>query len=145
MRTSRGFPTAAGRSSTGRSNWQVQWLLLQYQTDRESSNIRTQLNDVFFSDSGVFTIILRSSGEDPYLGFVLIQPVVKGIQSQGVIANAKHYIDNNQEGLAGAGDRHTTSEIVDERTQMEMYYPPFGTRIQPTSSGFHRSLLLLAN
>ena len=31
-----------------------------------------------------------SSGEDPYLGFNLIQPVVKGIQSQGVIANAKH-------------------------------------------------------
>jgi beta-glucosidase len=31
-----------------------------------------------------------SSGEDPFLGYTLIQPVVKGIQSQGVIANAKH-------------------------------------------------------
>ena len=30
------------------------------------------------------------SGEDPFLGFTLIQPVVKGIQGQGVIANAKH-------------------------------------------------------
>ena len=29
----------------------------------------------------------------------LVQPVVKGIQSQGVVANAKHYIQNNQEGL----------------------------------------------
>ena len=55
----------------------------------------------------------------------MIQPLVEGIQNQGVIANAKHYIDNNQEGLRGAGDRHTTSEIVDERTQMEMYFPPF--------------------
>jgi beta-glucosidase-like glycosyl hydrolase len=101
------------------------------------------LHRIFFSDSDVFTTTLRSSGEDPYLGFVLIQPVVKGIQSQGVIANAKHYIDNNQEGLAGAGDRHTTSEIVDERTQMEMYYPPFGTRVPNQRAQFskdHRCL-----
>ena len=77
------------------------------------------------------------SGEDPYLGYVLIQPVIKGIQSQGVIANVKHFIDNNQEGALwlnggngshgsmGAGDRHSTSEIVDEQTQMELYWPPF--------------------
>lgn len=32
------------------------------------------------------------SGEDPYLGYVLVQPVVRGIQSQGVIANVKHYV-----------------------------------------------------
>jgi beta-glucosidase len=31
-----------------------------------------------------------SSGEDPHLGFVLIQPAITGIQNQGVIANAKH-------------------------------------------------------
>eukprot|EP00040_Diaphanoeca_grandis_P016729 m.86681 g.86681 ORF g.86681 m.86681 type:complete len:826 (-) comp25989_c0_seq1:109-2586(-) len=65
------------------------------------------------------------SGEDPMLGYTLIQPVVTGIQSQGVVANAKHYINNNQEGLHGLGDRHITTAIVDERTQMEMYYPPF--------------------
>ena len=40
-------------------------------------------------------------------------------------------LDNNQEGLIsrseqfGAGDRHSTSEIVDEKTQMELYFPPF--------------------
>jgi beta-glucosidase-like glycosyl hydrolase len=65
------------------------------------------------------------SGEDPFLGYTLVQPVVRGIQSQGVIANAKHFIQNNQEGLNGAGNRHETSEIVDERTEMEMYFPPF--------------------
>ena len=37
------------------------------------------------------------SGEDPFLGYTLIAPVIKGIQSQGVIANAKHWINNNQE------------------------------------------------
>lgn len=36
------------------------------------------------------------SGEDPFLGYTLVKPMVTGIQSQGVIANAKHYINNNQ-------------------------------------------------
>ena len=36
------------------------------------------------------------SGEDPYLGAELVGPVVQGIQSCGVIANAKHYLMNNQ-------------------------------------------------
>ena len=37
------------------------------------------------------------SGEDPHLGSVLVGPVVRGIQAQGVIANAKHWVNNNQE------------------------------------------------
>ena len=49
-----------------------------------------------------------------------MQPVIKGIQSQNVIANAKHYIMNNQE-----TQRNSIDEIVDERTRFEMYYPPF--------------------
>lgn len=177
------------------------------------------------------------SGEDPFLGYTLVQPIVKGIQSQGVITNAKHYLgnlghraqaygnrmheliaqtridahpshtppppphnrahtyihiytqartraykhkytytytctrhppnpshthahivthihkytctphmhtrthviwdkytldalhvtstDNNQEGFNGAGDRHFTSAEIDERTQMEIYFPPY--------------------
>jgi len=60
------------------------------------------------------------SGEDPYLGYTLVQPAVVGIQSQGVIANAKHWVNNNQE-----TNRTSVSAVVDERTQFEMYYPPF--------------------
>lgn len=60
------------------------------------------------------------SGEDPFIGYTMIQPVVKGIQSQNVIANAKHYINNNQE-----TNRGTVSENLDERTEFEMYMPPF--------------------
>lgn len=60
------------------------------------------------------------SGEDPFLGFVLVQPVIKGIQSHNVVANAKHYVQNNQE-----TDRSAISELVDERTRFEMYYPVF--------------------
>jgi len=60
------------------------------------------------------------SGEDPYLGYKLVQPVVKGIQSQKVVANAKHYVLNNQETQRGS-----VSVVVDERTLFEMYLPPF--------------------
>ena len=37
------------------------------------------------------------SGEDPILGYVLAKPLVEGIQSNNVIANAKHWVNNNQE------------------------------------------------
>eukprot|EP00041_Stephanoeca_diplocostata_P020071 m.441232 g.441232 ORF g.441232 m.441232 type:complete len:765 (+) comp21468_c0_seq4:58-2352(+) len=60
------------------------------------------------------------SGEDPILGYTLVQPVIKGIQSQGVVANAKHYVLNNQE-----TNRNAVSELADERTRFEIYYPPF--------------------
>ncbi len=60
------------------------------------------------------------SGEDPYLGYVLVQPAVAGIQSQGVIANAKHYVLNNQE-----TNRVSVSDNADERTRFELYYQPF--------------------
>ena len=66
------------------------------------------------------------SGEDPFLGHELVQGEVAGIQAQGVVANAKHFIANDQEGyVRGAGDRHYTSEVLDERTLMELYFPPF--------------------
>ena len=32
------------------------------------------------------------SGEDPFLGQELVQPAIKGIQSQKVVANAKHFV-----------------------------------------------------
>ena len=60
------------------------------------------------------------SGEDPFLGYTLVQPAVQGIQSQGVIANAKHYVLNNQE-----TNRVSVSDNADERTRFEMYYLPF--------------------
>ena len=65
------------------------------------------------------------SGEDPYLGYVLAQPVVRGIQSQGVLANAKHWVLNSQE-----TDRQGDDALVDERTRFEIYYPPFEGAIE---------------
>lgn len=40
------------------------------------------------------------------------------------MANAKHFADNTQE-----TNRMSVSENVDERTQFEMYYPPFQAAI----------------
>ena len=60
------------------------------------------------------------SGEEPYLGAGLVGAAVRGIQSQGVIANAKHWVLNNQE-----TERYSVSSMADERTKREVYYPPF--------------------
>lgn len=38
----------------------------------------------------------ESLGEDPYLSSRLVEASIKGIQSQHVMANVKHFIDNNQ-------------------------------------------------
>ena len=65
------------------------------------------------------------SGEDPYLGSVLVKPIIKGIQSQGVMANAKHWVNNNQE-----INRMSVSVSVTERTQWEIYYPPFQAAVE---------------
>lgn len=60
------------------------------------------------------------SGEDPVLGRELVPELVRGVQDQGIIANAKHYLHNNQE-----TDRMTTNSVIDERTQAQIYLPPF--------------------
>eukprot|EP00937_MAST-01D_sp_MAST-1D-sp2_P004548 g4548.t1 len=60
------------------------------------------------------------SGEDPYLGREMTPGTIKGIQDQGVVANAKHFILNNQE-----TNRNSIDVQIDERTLHEMYLPPF--------------------
>ena len=39
--------------------------------------------------------------------------------------NAKHWVNNNQE-----TNRHGVTEIVDDRTRFEMYYPPFAGAVE---------------
>jgi len=51
------------------------------------------------------------SGEDPVLGAKLAPHIIKGVQSNGVIAVMKHYINNNQE-----TNRQQQSANIDERT-----------------------------
>ncbi len=63
--------------------------------------------------------------EDPYLNGAIAVAYVKGLQSQKVMANLKHYACNNQE-----FNRHTVSVNVDERTLREIYLPGFRAAIQ---------------
>eukprot|EP00912_Choanoflagellata_sp_UC4_P000192 UC4_evm3s125 len=60
------------------------------------------------------------SGEDAYLGTKMVPAYIKGVQSQKVMANIKHYILNNQETNRGG-----VSSNVGERAMMELYWPPF--------------------
>ena len=63
-------------------------------------------------------------GEDPHLAYQNVAELVRGVQSQGVIACAKHFVDNNQEGPGNNGRTHMNAN-VSERAQHELYYEPF--------------------
>ena len=69
-------------------------------------------------------------GEDPYLGSRMAVSLIEGIQSQGVIATAKHFVANNQE-----WDRMTVSSDVDERTLREIYLPNFEASVREAHVG----------
>jgi len=59
-------------------------------------------------------------GEEPELAGAMAAAEVNGIQSQGVIATAKHFVCNDQE-----TQRQLISSDADERTRQEIYYRPF--------------------
>ena len=63
--------------------------------------------------------------EDPYLAGSLATPYIRGVQSQGVAACAKHYAANSQE-----LDRGFINSKIDERTLHEIYLPAFKAAVQ---------------
>jgi beta-glucosidase len=69
-------------------------------------------------------------GEDPYLASRLAVSLIEGIQSQGVIATAKHFAANNQE-----YGRMDHSSDVDERTLREIYLPAFEAAVKEAKVG----------
>ncbi|HUA38125.1 MAG TPA: glycoside hydrolase family 3 C-terminal domain-containing protein [Candidatus Sulfopaludibacter sp.] len=64
-------------------------------------------------------------GEDPYLSGAMAAAEIPGIQSQGVIATAKHFVCNDQE-----TQRTTISADVDQRTLQEIYEAPFRASVR---------------
>ncbi|EPB90789.1 hypothetical protein HMPREF1544_02367 [Mucor circinelloides 1006PhL] len=64
-------------------------------------------------------------GEDPYLVGVAAAETIRGIQSQGVMAVAKHLIGNEQE-----TNRQLHSVHIDERTMHEVYLWPFARSVE---------------
>ena len=73
----------------------------------------------------------RSSTRQTAVGWI------DGLQSQGVMATVKHFIENDQEGQVGAspldgvlGGRSFTNVIVDQRTLHEIELEPFAAAVQ---------------
>lgn len=64
--------------------------------------------------------VYEGYSEDPYLASALAPEFVKGVQSEGVLANAKHFAANNQETF-----RHNVNVKVSERAMYEIYLPAF--------------------
>ncbi len=58
--------------------------------------------------------------EDPLLAGRIAAAFVRGVQSRGVAATAKHLVANDAE-----HERYTMSSVVDERTLREIYLVPF--------------------
>lgn len=69
-------------------------------------------------------------GEDPYLAGVMAANVTKGIQSNGVIAMAKHYVLNDQE-----TNRNSVSVTIDDRPYHELYLLPFEMAVKDGGVG----------
>jgi beta-glucosidase len=67
----------------------------------------------------------ESYGEDPYFNGQMAAAEIKGIQSQGPIADANMYVTMNQE-----DDRFKEDSVVDERTLQEIYLPPFEASVR---------------
>ncbi|KAK3376701.1 glycosyl hydrolase family 3 N terminal domain-containing protein [Lasiosphaeria ovina] len=62
---------------------------------------------------------------DPYLTGVAMAETIKGIQSRGVVACAKHYILNEQEHY-----RNHIDVRIDDRTMHELYLWPFADAVR---------------
>ena len=68
-------------------------------------------------------------GEDPVLASRMVAAAVRAAQAEGVVACAKHWVNNNHEGPLHNG-RLSTSSVVSERTNNELYYAPFEAAVQ---------------
>jgi beta-glucosidase len=68
--------------------------------------------------------------EDPYLTSRMVVESVRGIQSEGTIAAAKHYLANNQE-----VNRGQVSAKVSERALREIYLPGFEAAVREANVG----------
>lgn len=78
--------------------------------------------------------VFETFGEDPYLVSQMGLEWMQGVESEGVIANAKHFGVYTQEGLIGVpylplsgviGSRFLYNAVIGERAMREIYLRPF--------------------
>lgn len=76
----------------------------------------------------------ESFGPDPVLQGVASAQTIKGIQEEGVMATAKHFIANEQEHFRQEGEwkgsKFALSSNIDDRTLHEMYLWPFADSVR---------------
>ena len=63
-------------------------------------------------------VTFESYGEDPFLTGQIAAPFIRGVQAEGVIATAKHFVLHNQE-----AKYHTADVKASERALHEIYFP----------------------
>jgi beta-glucosidase len=80
-------------------------------------------------------------GEDPYLSAETAVGWIDGLQAQGVMADVKHFAENNQEGQVGVspisgayGGRTIVNVHVDQRTMHEIELVPFEAAVRQAHS-----------
>ena len=71
----------------------------------------------------------ESSGEDPYLSAQIVSALVKGIQTQPIVATVKHYNGVNRQ-----NNRHNSNVLITQRGLMEHYGLNFRTAVQRGSA-----------
>src|SRR5947209_4761682 len=120
--------------------------------DVVGNEVKSKGNDVVFAPTVNIMRTPRGGrtfegyGEDPFLVGRMAVGWIEGAQSEGVIANVKHFAANNQEGMGPApqgvplgvgvlGDRYTVNAVVDERTLREIYLPAFEAAINEANVG----------
>jgi beta-glucosidase len=96
----------------------------------DAANMMIEAPDINITRAPQGGRTFESYGEDPYLVGQLAVGCVEGIQSQGEIANVKHYAANNQE-----THRTSINEIIDERTLREIYLPAFEAAVREAQCG----------
>lgn len=73
---------------------------------------------------------LSLTTEDPYLNGTMASSYISALQSKGVLATLKHYVNNDQE-----TDRKTFNAIVSDRAMREIYLKPFQIAIKGSNPG----------
>jgi beta-glucosidase len=117
---------------------------LAYRTGKAVANeVRHKGNDLLHAP--VLDIVrnplagrtFETYGEDPYLAERLGVEWIRGVQTEGIMANVKHYAMNTQEGQIGlppitslVGGRQLINHLVDERTLREMHLQPFEAAVR---------------
>jgi beta-glucosidase len=131
-------------------------LLARLHGDIAANEAKLKGNDVIFGPTMNMMRIpmagrtYEAYGEDPFLTARLAVGWIQGAQAQGVIADAKHFAANNQEGtdptnLQGhpeqplgfgvEGNRFFQDSVVDERTLREIYLPQFEAAVKEAHVG----------